>query len=108
MMRAGSASTVCGWQIPSRMMTPQIRDHTDWAPRLNRSTLASAGGRAPSRGVSGMRLDAYMSSMAENIPSLPQIPGSPTARPPRLPTKRGNNGFVLNEDFLKAHGFWTD
>lgn len=39
--RAGSTATgttplPCPWVVPPRQMTPQIREHTDWRPRLSR------------------------------------------------------------------------
>mmetsp|Transcript_127551 Transcript_127551/g.271950 ORF Transcript_127551/g.271950 Transcript_127551/m.271950 type:complete len:453 (+) Transcript_127551:54-1412(+) len=33
----GQAFVPCPWQLPPRQMTPMIREHTDWRPRLNRS-----------------------------------------------------------------------
>uniref|UniRef100_A0A7S2GR34 Troponin C, skeletal muscle n=1 Tax=Alexandrium andersonii TaxID=327968 RepID=A0A7S2GR34_9DINO len=38
--RAASSATgitplPCPWQVPPRQMTPQIREHTDWRPRLS-------------------------------------------------------------------------
>mmetsp|Transcript_56012 Transcript_56012/g.173936 ORF Transcript_56012/g.173936 Transcript_56012/m.173936 type:complete len:444 (+) Transcript_56012:82-1413(+) len=36
----------CPWTIPPRQMTPQIREHTDWRPKLSRNKFAATSGTA--------------------------------------------------------------
>mmetsp|Transcript_67818 Transcript_67818/g.201812 ORF Transcript_67818/g.201812 Transcript_67818/m.201812 type:complete len:453 (+) Transcript_67818:144-1502(+) len=41
---SGVTPLPCPWQLPPRQMTPKIREHTDWRPRLNRTQLVTASG----------------------------------------------------------------